>query len=124
MNSLSYKRQFNNPARYNKLLQFEELGKVQNDRGHWVDKWVSSDLGTTHAQIRNIRGNEFIMAGAAQVKVTGRINMRYRKDVEDKYYEIGEKLRLRYGKRIFEIVYINNLEERSIELEILVNEVR
>lgn len=129
MINTAYNRQFNNPAKYNKLLQFEEKKKVQNNEGHLVDSWVNSDLGTTHAQVRNIRGNEFIMAGANQVKVSARINIRYRKDVEDKYYELGEKLRLnlkRKGRpdRIFEIVYINNLEEKNIELEIIANEVR
>lgn len=120
----AYNRQFNNPAENNCLVHFQELSKYQNEEGYWVDSWVDSKLGTTYARIRNIRGNEFIMAGANQVKVSARINMRYRKDVEDKYYELGEKMRLRFGKRIFEIEYINNLEERNIELEILVNEVR
>lgn len=120
----STQSQLNNPAKYNKSVDFEELGKEQNDEGRWVDAWIKSDLGTTYAQIRNIRGNEFIMAGAAQVKITARINIRYRKDVEDKYYELGEKLRLTLGERVFEIEYMNNLEEKNIELEFIVNEVR
>lgn len=120
----AYNRQFNNPAKYNCLVQFEKHERYQNDDGHWIEDWTESDLGTTYAQIRNIRGNEFIMAGANQVKVSARINIRYRKDVEEKYYELGNKLRLSFGKRIFEIVYINNLEERNIELELIVNEVR
>lgn len=89
-----------------------------------IEEWVDSGFGSIFAQIRNIRGKEFIMAGANQVKVSARINMRYHPDVEERYYELGEKLRLKYGKRIFEIEYINNLEERNIELEIMVNEVR
>ncbi len=116
--------QLNNPAKYDKLVLFEELQKVQNDEGRWVDKWVNSKLGTTYAQMRNIRGNEFIMAGAERAKISARINTRYRKDVEDKYYELGEKLRLNYKGRIFEITYINNLEEKNIEFEFIVNEVR
>jgi SPP1 family predicted phage head-tail adaptor len=116
--------QLNNPARFNKIVQFEELQTVQNDEGHWVEEWLKSDLGTTYAQIRNIRGNEFIMAGAKQAEVSGRINSRYRKDVEDKYYELGEKLRINHKGRIFEITYLNNLEEKNIEFEFIVNEVR
>lgn len=129
MINTAYNRQFNNAAKYNNVLCFEERGQVQDDEGYWIDGWVDSDLGTTNAQVRNIRGNEFIMAAANQVKVSARINIRYRKDVEDKYYELGEKLRLVLKqpdrpKRIFEIVYINNLEEKNIELELIVNEVR
>lgn len=120
----AYNRQFNNPAENNCLVQFEELERFKSEEGHWIEDWFDSDLGTTFAKIRNIRGNEFIMAGANKVKVSARINMRYRKDVEEKYYELGKKMRLRFGKRIFEIEYINNLEERNIELELIVNEVR
>lgn len=122
-------KQLSNAGKYNKLLLFEEHKEVQTVEGHMTEKWVKSDLDSVFVQIRNIRGNEFILAGANQVKVSARINMRYRKDIEDKYYELGEKLRLNLKKqgrpdRIFEIEYINNLEERNIELEILVNEVR
>lgn len=124
MVNTGYNKQFNNAGKYRNVLIFEEHKKYQNNEGIWIEDWVDSDLGITHAQIRNIRGNEFIMAGANQVKVSARVNIRYRKDVENKYYELGEKLRLKYVKRIFEIVYLNNLEERNIELEFLVNEVR
>lgn len=118
-----------NPAKYRKILHFEELKRTKNEDGHWVEEWIDSDLGTTYAQVRNIRGNEFIMAGANQVKISARINIRYREIVEDKYYELGKKLRLNLKKtnrpdRIFNIEYMNNLEERNVELEILVNEVR
>ena len=124
MNSTSYKNKLNNPAKYRNLIQFEELQTVQDDEANWVDKWVKSELGTTYAQIRTVRGREFFMAGAEQAKIFTRINIRYRKDVEEKYYELGEKLRLRYNNRIFNIEYMNNLEERNIELEIIANEVR
>lgn len=129
MINTEYNRQFNNAAKYNKILHFEELGQVQDQEGNWIDTWKDSKLGRTNAQIRNIRGNEFIMAGANKVKVSARINIRYRKDVEDKYYELDEKLRLALRQtnrpdRIFEIEYMNNLEERNIELELIVNEVR
>ncbi|MFA1819007.1 phage head closure protein [Virgibacillus oceani] len=122
--SMATMNQLNNPARFNKIVQFEEVKQVQNESGHWVDDWVKSDLGTTYAQIRNIRGNEFIMAGAKQAEISARINTRYRKDVEDKYYELGEKLRLTHKNRVFEIEYMNNLEERNAEFEFIVNEVR
>src|SRR5699024_8627012 len=114
----------NNPAKYRHPIVFEELQTVRTPEGHREEKWVASELDSSYAQIRNIRGNEFIMAGANQVKVSARINMRYRADVVEKDFQLGEKLRIKFGKRVFKIEYINNLEERNIELEILVNEVR
>lgn len=115
-------------ASRNKRISFEELVSTQSDEGHWMDKWIISSLGTVWAQIKTIRGNEFIMAGANQVKVSARINTRYRKDIEDKYYELAEKFRFVLkadGRpdRVFSIEYMNNLEERNVELEFIVNEV-
>ena len=116
--------QLSNPAKYRHVVAFEEFSREQNDEGHWIEDWGASDLGTTYAQIRNIRGNEYIMAGAEQAKISARINVRYRKDIVETDQKMGNKLRLNFNGRIFEIVYINNLEERNIELELIVNEVR
>lgn len=124
MINTAYNRQFNNAAKYRNRLLFEELRQSQDNEGNWVETWNESELGYVHAQIRTIRGNEFIMAAANQVKVSARINIRYRKDIEEKYFQLGEKLRLKMNNRIFEIEYMNNLEERNIELELIVNEVR
>ena len=116
-------------ANRNKRISFEELSKYQNDEAHWIDGWVDSALGTVWAEVKTIRGNEFILAGAEQAKVSGRINMRYRPDIVKQYFKLGEKLRLNLkskdiGDRVFDIVYINNLEEKDVELEFIVNEVR
>lgn len=105
-------------------VKWEEKTREQNNEGHWIIDWNDSELGSSWAQIRHIRGNEFIMAGANQVKMTARVNVRYRKDIETKYFEKGAELRLNFNGRIFEIIYINNLEERNKEFEILVNEIR
>lgn len=112
----------------NKRISFQEKVSVQSDEGNWIEKWELSSLGSVWSQIKTIRGNEFIMAGANQVKVSARINIRYRKDIEDKYYSLTEKLRfvLKHDDRpdrVFNIEYMNNLEERNIELEFIVNEV-
>ena len=116
-------------ANRNKRISFEVLSKFQNDEAHWIEDWAASDLGTVWAEVKTIRGNEFIMAGAEQAKVSARINMRYRPDIVRKHFKLGDKLRLNLksksiGDRIFDIVYINNLEEKDIELEFIVNEVR
>lgn len=111
----------NNPAKYNKRVSFERYKKEQNDFGHWEEGWVTDEeIGGVWAQIRHIRGNEFIMAGAHNVKVTARINIRYRPDI----LESESDLRINFNDRIFEIIYMNNLEEKNIEIEILANEVR
>jgi len=116
-------------ANRNKRISFEELTSKQNNEGKWVETWIDSDLGIVWAEVKTIRGNEFIMAGSEQAKVSARINIRYRPDIVRAYFKLSEKLRLNLkskdiGDRIFKIIYMNNLEERNIELEFIVNEVR
>ena len=110
-----------NPAKYRNRISFEKYEKIQNDYGHWEEDWVEDkDIGSVYAQIRTIRGNEFIMAGANKVEVSARINIRYRPDILDNESD----LRIKFNNRIYEVVYMNNLEERNIEIELIVNEVR
>lgn len=118
----------NNPAKYRSRLTFEEHSKYQNDEGVWITNWITSDIGTVWSQIRTIRGKEFLQADAEQSEMTTRINMRYRTDIVKQYYALGKNLRLvlkqnEMPDRVFKLIYINNLEEKNIELEFIANEV-
>lgn len=115
-------------ASKNKRLTFQEHSKYQNDEGVWITDWITSDIGTVWSQIRTIRGKEFLQASAEQSEMTTRINMRYRPDIVRQYYKLGKSLRLVLKQtdmpdRVFKLIYINNLEEKNIELEFIANEV-
>lgn len=116
-----------NPAKYRNRITFERFEESRTLEGNNYKDWVeATDLGSSWAEIKSIRGNEFIIAGANKVKVTARITMRYRPDI------VAEERQLRVkfsdhstGKtRYFDIEFINNIEERNIEIELLVDEVR
>ena len=118
----NYTTRQNNPSRFRKRVQFQKLASYQTPEGHWVEgKWQT--FANTFAQIRTIRGNEFIQAGASLAEVTARINIRYRADILKEFDE-SDELRIVLNNRKFEVVYINNLEEKNIELEFIVRELR
>ncbi|MBM7598473.1 SPP1 family predicted phage head-tail adaptor [Virgibacillus halotolerans] len=107
-----------NPAKYRNRISFQQEQDYQTDEGHWVTDLVDvADIGKVWAEIKSIRGNEFIIAGANAVDVSARITMRYNKHVTD-------DMKIKFGDRMYDITFINNLEERNIELEILASEVR
>jgi SPP1 family predicted phage head-tail adaptor len=111
-----------NPAKYRNRISFLEHKEYQNIEGHWVTDWVKVDeIGKVWAEIKSVRGNEFIMAGAHQVKVTARITMRYSKTLAE---HLTDNMKIKYGNREFDITFINNLEERNVEIEILADEIR
>jgi len=116
-----------NPAKYRNRITFERFEEGRTPEGHNYKEWIeATDLGSSWAEIRSIRGNEFIMAGANKVKVTARITMRYRPDIvaEERQLRVKFNDPTTNKTRTFDIEFINNIEERNIEIELLVNEVR
>ncbi|GAA0434427.1 hypothetical protein GCM10008934_24840 [Virgibacillus salarius] len=105
-----------NPAKYRCRITFQRKENVQDEEGNWVPGWVDTDI-TVWAAIKDLRGKEIIEAGANSVKITTRIYIRYREG-------LSEDMRIKYGARIFDITFLNNLEQRNIEYEILANEVK
>lgn len=107
-----------NPAKYRNRISFVRKEEYQTPEGYVATDWIEvEEIGKVWAEIRSIRGNEFIMAGANAVDVTARITIRYNRHVTD-------DMKIKYGEKMFDITFINNLEERNIELEILASEVR
>lgn len=104
-----------NPAKYRNRITFQKQDNVQDDEGHWVTDLI--DFTQCWAEIKSIRGNEFIMAGANAVDVTARITIRYNPLITD-------DMHIKFGNKIYNITFINNLEEKNIEMEILASEVR
>ncbi|MBS4198614.1 phage head closure protein [Bacillus sp. FJAT-49732] len=103
-----------NSRKYIKRLTFQKKEKTKDKEGNTVTDWV--DKFTVWGSIKGLRGRDFIDAGAQAVKISTRIYIRYRPGVTS-------DMRIKYGKRIFDIVNPNNIEERNIEYEILANEV-
>lgn len=103
-----------NPAKYRNRVTFQKKEQVKDHESNTVVKWV--DQFSVWASIKGLRGREYIDAGAQAVKISTRIYIRYRPGVT-------HDMRIKFGERIFDIVNVNNIEERNVEYEILANEV-
>ncbi len=103
-----------NPGKLRNRITFQKKEKVKDLEGNTVTAWT--DRFTVWASIKGLRGRELIDAGANAVEISTRIYIRYRRGVT-------HDMRIKFGERIFDIVNVNNIEERNIEYEILANEV-
>lgn len=72
---------------------------------------------TGKAKIETLLGKELEQARVLVPQATTRITMRYRR-------EIDERCRIYFGDRIFEIGYINNVEQRNLKLILTCSESR
>lgn len=100
--------------RHNIIIQSKEQSR--DTYGETDITWV--DDFEVFAGITSIRGNQFFNAQQVQSAVTHKINM--------KYIELSngdrikpENARIKFNDRIFRIMYVINIDERDIELELM-----
>ena len=74
---------------------------------------VWEDKIKTRAKVLNVRGEEFIQAQGTGVKIEKTFYIRASKTIK-----IHEEDRIIFKNQAYEIVYINNIEERGICIEI------
>jgi len=87
---------------------------VQDSFGAETETWVT--LATVWAGISALKGHEMFTAQQTVAEVTHKVRMRYRAGVEP-------AMRLLFGARKFDINWVNNIDERNVELELLCTEV-
>jgi len=75
-----------------------------------------SDLATVCARVRPVRGTERFEADASKPQITHMIEMRYGAPANPGY-------RIIFKDRVFEIIYVIDVEERHIKLEAMCIEV-
>jgi SPP1 family predicted phage head-tail adaptor len=109
-----YNPNFNSGSFRNKITIQEYVSGSDPD-GFPLEEW--QDVKTVWAMIKTIQGREFYQAAAVQAENTTRFVTRYTTG-------INNKMRIKYGERIFDIVAppIND-NEKNITLTIITNEV-
>lgn len=73
------------------------------------------DSLTVSASINPLAGRELFAAQQYNSEVTHSIRMRYRTGVTD-------RMRVKFGARLFTLHYIRNIDERNVEFELLCSE--
>lgn len=93
-------------------------GSIQNENGFEKPNWI--DYTKAWASVKNLYGNEYYSAKAAQLEKTVKFTIRYRKDID-------ETMRIIYGKkivndievdRVFTIDFIDDIDYKHEFMEI------
>lgn len=102
-----------NAGQLNKKIIIQKNQSSKNDYGESVSSWV--DYVTLWANIKHLRGQELFLSEQVYNKEVFRIQTRY-------YSGIDTKMRISYDSKIFNITSINNINEKNITLEFIVEE--
>lgn len=95
-------------------ITIQRLVLAPDEYGQPVEYW--QDVATCWAAVEPLRGRELFVAQQAQSEVTTRVRLRYRAG-------ITPDMRVLFGARVLEILYVIDPEERHRELQLLCREV-
>ncbi|HXC40330.1 MAG TPA: phage head closure protein [Burkholderiales bacterium] len=96
-----------------KRITIESPTETQNSVGETTQTW--STFAVLWADMERLTGSEKIAAAQVNAGADTRITARWTAGVT-------EKMRIRYGSRMFQIVSALNVDERNQELDILAAE--
>lgn len=94
----------------NRRITIQMFTTIIDDEGYQVEAW--KDIATVWAYIKNLHGNEFFQAQAINSKASSKINIRYKKGLDT-------SMRVIYNEKPYNILYVDDIEEKHIEIELL-----
>lgn len=94
----------------NRRITIQSCRSITDSEGYQKEVW--QDINRVWAYIKNLHGNEFFKAQAVNSKATCKMNIRYMQGLDT-------KMRISYGGKFYNILYIDDIEERHIEIELL-----
>ena len=103
-----------NPGNFRTRIMVQKKYLTYNSYNEPVEAW--KDLFELWSDVINTGGGEFYAAQKLNAQTTAVFRTRY-------VSSISSLDRIRYGNRIFEILFINDVSERHIELLISAKEV-
>jgi len=86
------------------LIDILNLVSVDDGQGGQAEEWLAAD--TQWASIRDATGDEIFAAGQGQNVITTIVRMRHSS-------ELTHASKIRHGAREFEVVAINDIDERG-----------
>lgn len=104
-----------NAGKYNKKISIFEKQVVKDNDGFSIENEVI--VLTTYANVRTTKGMTLIMNDSDFEKAYTNFTIRYPKT------SINRKMFIKYNDRIYTIEYLNNIDEKDVELEIQAKEV-
>jgi len=94
-------------------ITIQQQSSIQDGYGQPVSSWI--DVATPWSSIEPLSGREFFAAQQVNSETTTRIKIRYLAGVVS-------KMRVVYGLKIYDILYVIDPEERHREMQLMCKE--
>lgn len=94
-------------------ITFQKLQQTKNEYGEVLDNWL--DVKTVWAEIKPVSGNQFFAAKQINSEISHNVYIRYRSD-------LSPNMRIKYKERIFDMLYIMNVNEDNTLMQIYCKE--
>lgn len=100
-------------------ISVQTLSEVQDTFGQTIPTWTTQ--GTYWAEVRNLAGREAVNAKQIKADTTHQVTMRY---IGTLFSTAGllPSMRLLFNTRVFNILWVNNIDERNREYQLLCQE--
>lgn len=95
------------------FVQIQRRSLAKNEYGEQIEEWYT--IAETYASIRGLSGREYFAAQQVQSIATHEIRMRYPRPIPGEA-PLSVRDRIKFGERAFDVVNINNIAERNVEL--------
>lgn len=104
-----------NAGKYNKIIEIYEVTRGKDAAGFPAN--VDTLILTTYAEVKTTRGYTLIVNDTDFEKAFTRFTIRYPET------EIDRKMIIKYNNKTYTIEYLNNIDDKNVELEIQAKEI-
>ena len=104
-----------NAGKYNKIIEIYEVTRGKDAAGFPAN--VETLILTTYAEVKTTRGYTLIVNDTDFEKAFTRFTIRY--PVTD----LNRKMIIKYNGKDYSIEYLNNIDDKNVELEIQAKEI-
>lgn len=104
-----------NAGKYNKIIEIYDVTRGKDAAGFPAN--VETLILTTYAEVKTTRGYTLIVNDTDFEKAFTRFTIRYPET------EIDRKMIIKYNNKTYTIEYLNNIDDKNVELEIQAKEI-
>lgn len=104
-----------NAGKYNKIIEIYEITRDKDAAGFPAN--VETLILTTYAEVKTTRGYTLIVNDTDFEKAFTRFTIRY------PVTELNRKMIIKYNGKDYSIEYLNNIDDKNVELEIQAKEI-
>lgn len=95
-------------------VTFQKLEQTKNEFGEMLGEWT--DVCTVWGQVGPVSGRQFFAAKQINNEISHNVYIRYRRD-------LLPNMRIKYKERVFDILYMMNVNEDNTLMQIYCKEI-